>query len=519
MSESVRIGKGTIDQGGIVASLGRGISSVTMAIAELIDNAIAAAPSMPGDIQQRTVQVLIRFKQDEAGLMSLVMRDTAAGMSPEIVSEKLFNYAKANPNSTGLNEFGVGAKEALGFLAGADGYFTLKTVWFDPSTNKRVVTTIGKINLREVYPEFKYETRDAESDEEVGTQWTVFAVKGGFTPMDQQSMFERILGSVYRKPIRENRLILKGEDSLGNPYTVSYTEPEVLKAHVVHSNNKPDFSVDPVAWRVDFADVTVLVPVGVGTDQKTLKVVGWLGLRAQMADITGISIIRRDRLVQMGGRLDWAPRPLFKNSGSHRDKRLFGEIVCDEIPTTQTKSDVNEIVAVPLAKALMMKLQTLEPNILSQADHFRIREYEQALKEHSNGGVSEPPDGQGQSGAGAGGKPPVSPPDSPTPSAGDKPVRFGSFTSPVDSRTFVVLLKARQKSGSSTEWEWSQSSAELEISVSPLILQVARIDPHDERLVPYVSLIVALALVDREGQDSDKVIEKVARLARMLKPE
>jgi hypothetical protein len=238
-----------------------------------------------------------------------------------------------------------------------------------------------------------------------------------------------------------------------------------------------------------------------------------------MADITGISIIRRDRLVQMGGRLDWAPRPLFKNSGSHRDKRLFGEIVCDEIPTTQTKSDVNEIVAVPLAKALMMKLQTLEPNILSQADHFRIREYEQALRDHSNGGVSEPPDGQGQSGAGAGGKPPVSPPDLPTPSAGDKPVRFGSFTSPVDSRTFAVLLKARQKSGSSTEWEWSQSSAELEISVSPLILQVARIDPHDERLVPYVSLIVALALVDREGQDSDKVIEKVARLARMLKPE
>jgi hypothetical protein len=522
MSESARTGKGNFDSDGIIASLGRGISSVTMAIAELIDNAIAAAPSLPGEVQQRTVQVLIRFKQDEAGLMSLVMRDTAAGMSPEVVSEKLFNYAKANPNSTSLNEFGVGAKEALGFLAGADGHFTLKTVWFDPSTNKRVVTTISKTTLRNIYPEFTYETRDAESDEEVGTQWTVFAVKGGFTPMDQQSMFDRILGSVYRKPIREGRLILKGEDSLGNPYTVNYSEPELLKAHIVHSNNKPDFKVDPIVWRVDFEDVDVVVPMGVGAEQTTLKVSGWLGLRAQMTDVTGISIIRRDRLVQMGGRLDWTPRPLFKNAGSPRDKRLVGEIICDEIPTNKTKSDVNEIVAAPLAKALMLKLQSLDPNILSQADHFRIRDYDQALRIHANGGVVEPSVGRPLTGTGTAAEPPT-PPSGPRAglagSSDDMPVRFGSFTSPVDSRTFDVLLASRQKSGSSTEWEWTKNSSELTISVSPLVLRVARTDVHDERLVPYISLIVALALVDREGQDSDKVIEKVARLARMLKPE
>ena len=522
MSETVRTGKGIIDKDGIIASLGRGISSVTMAIAELVDNAIAAAPSLPGDVQHRTVQVLIRFKQDEAGQMSLVIRDTAAGMSPDIVSEKLFNYAKANPNSTSLNEFGVGAKEALGFLVGADGYFTLKTVWFDPSNNKRVVTTISKTTLRDIYPEFKYETRDAESDEEVGTQWTVFAVKGGFTPMDQQSMFDRSLASIYRKPVREGRLILKGEDSLGNAYTVNYTEPELLKAHLVHSNNKPDFSVDPILWRVDFEDVDVVVPMGFGAEQTALKVSGWLGLRAQMTDVTGISIIRRGRLVQMGGKLDWTPRPLFKNAGSPRDKRLVGEINCDEIPTNKTKSDVNEIVAAPLAKALMAKLQSLEPNILLQADHFRIREYEQALRGHANGGAGEPSVGRAKIGTGTVGEPPT-PPSGPragsTASSGEISVRFGSFTSPVDSRTFDVLLASRQRSGSSTEWEWTKNGAELVISVSPLILQVAKTDAHDERLVPYISLIVALALVDREGQDSDKVIEKVARLARMLKPE
>lgn len=521
MSERVRTGKGTIDQGGIVASLGRGISSVTMAIAELIDNAIAAAPRLPGDVQPRSVQVLIRFKE-EAGLMSLVMRDTAAGMSPEIVSEKLFNYAKANPDSTSLNEFGVGAKEALGFLAGADGHFTLKTVWFDPSANKRVVTTISKTSLREVYPEFEYETRDAESDEEVGTQWTIFALKGGFTPMDQESMFVRILGSVYRKPLREGRLILKGEDCLGNSYNVNYTEPELLKAHPVRTNNQPDFSNEPITWRVDFENVTVAIPTASGTNQTTLSVSGWLGLRAEMRDVTGISIIRRDRLVQMGGKLDWTPKGLFKNSGSHRDKRLVGEIICDEIPTTQTKSDVNEIVAVPLAKALIAKLHTLEPNILSQADHFRIREYEQALRENANGGVGDLPSGQVQKWPSLAGSPPNIPPGAPAGSlaqSGDLPIRFGQFTSPVDSRTFVVMLKSRQKSGSSTEWEWAQGSGELAISVSPLIMQIAKNDSHDERLVPYISLLVALALVDREGQDSDKVIEKVARLSRMLKPE
>jgi hypothetical protein len=64
-----------------------------------------------------------------------------------------------------------------------------------------------------------------------------------------------------------------------------------------------------------------------------------------------------------------------------------------------------------------------------------------------------------------------------------------------------------------------KNSAELVISVSPMILQIVRSEPHDERLVPYISLIVALALVDREGEDSDKVIERVSRLARMLKLE
>jgi len=340
--------------------------------------------------------------------------------------------------------------------------------------------------------------------------------------MDQQSMFERILGSVYRKPIREGRLILKGEDSLGNSYTVNYIEPELLKAYTVHSNGKLDFEGEPRVWRVDFEDVDVAVPMGVEAEQTTLKVSGWVGLRAQMADVTGISIIRRDRLVQMGGRLDWTPRPLFKNAGSPRDKRLVGEIICDEIPTNKTKSDVNEIVAAPLAKALMVKLQTLEPSFLPQADHFRLKEYEQALRIHTNGGAIEPLVGLPVTGTGTSAEPPI-PPSGPrqgsTGSSDDMPVRFGGFTSPVDSRTFDVFLATRQKSGASTEWEWTKNSAELTISVSPLIIKVAKADIHDERLVPYVSLVVALALVDREGQDSEKVVEKVARLARMLKPE
>jgi hypothetical protein len=521
MNPSNRRIKFNIDKGGIVAGLGRGISSVSMAIAELIDNALAAAPRSQSELRQTTVQVLIRFKLDDEGLMSLVIRDTAAGMSPEVVTEKLFDYGKADPNSKSLNEFGVGAKEALGFLAG-DGLFTLKTVWFDPSTKKRVVTTIGKARLRGPDPEFECDTRDAESDEEVGTQWTVFAIKGGFTPMEQQSMFERILGSVYRKPIREGRLILKGEDSLGNPYTVNYTEPELLRAHLVHPNNKIDFSVDPIIWRIDIGEADVVVPSGAGTEAATFKAAGWVGLRAKMSDTTGISIIRRDRLVQMGGKLDWTPKPPFKLAGSHRDKRLVGEIICDEIPTTKVKSDVNEKVAGPLAKALVTKLQTLEPNILSQADHFRSKEYDQALREHENRGAGDSPDGLAPSGSETPGRPSVLTPRPPVgspPAAGEFSVEFGSFTNPSDSRTFLVLLKARQKSGSSTEWEWMKNSAELVISVSPMILQIVRSEPNDERLVPYISLIVALALVDREGEDSDKVIERVSRLARMLKLE
>ena len=523
MGATTGTGKGRIDTDGIVSGLGRGISSVTMAIAELIDNAIAATPILPGDIDQHSVQVLIRFKQEDSGLMSMVIRDTAAGMSPEVVSDKLFNYAQASENSTNLNEFGVGAKEALGFLAGSDGHFTLKSIWFNPATNKRIVTSIGKTSLKEIYPEFTYETRDAESDEQVGTQWTVLGIKGGFSPMEQQTMFQKMLSSLYRKPLREGRLVLKGEDSLGIPYTVSYSEPELLEAYPVKSSNEPDFSGNAILWRVNFKDIEVVVPTGITDKPNVLFVSGWVGLLAQLSDATGISIIRRDRVVQMGGKLQWTPKPPFKNAGSHRDKRLVGEIVCDNIPTSKVKSEVNELVAVPIAKMLDSTLHTLQPSVLSQADHFRVREYEQALREYQHGTATSIPAGGDSAGAqdgesGNSGRGGSATRNGAGPSD-EHSLIFGSFTSPVDSRTFTVLLKSRQKSGSSTEWEWSKSAAELEIAVSPLIMQIARNDQHDERLVPYVSLLVALALVEREGQDSDGVIERVARLARILKPE
>lgn len=525
MNEATKTGTFKIDADGIVAGLGRGISSATMAIAELIDNALAAAPTLPGDIEQRAVQVLIRFKQDDQNLMSLVIRDTAAGMSPETVENKLFDYAAENPLSTGLNEFGVGAKEALGFLAGIDGQFTFKTVWFDAASNKRVVTTIGKTSLRDIYPKFKIATRDAEADEPVGTQWTVLGLKGGCTPMEQQTMFARTLGSIYRKPIREGRLILKGEDSLGIQYAVSFTDLDLLKSYPVRSNHKPDFIGQPITWRIDFDDVTVAIPNGPGIAETNLKVSGWFGLLAQLSDTNaGIAIIRRDRLVQMGGGLLWTPKPLYKKAGSHRDKRLIGEIICDGIPTTKVKSEINDSVANPIALALVAKLHLMEPNIISQGDHFRVREYDQAILEHENGGRIDRPSGAVMSGNSTqiddpDGTSVLRRPIDPPSTLSDHSITCGSFTSPVDSRTFIVVLKSRQKSGSSTEWEWTKNATELEIAVSSLIMQIARSDPRDERLVPYVSLIVALALVDREGHDSEGVIARVSRLARVLKPE
>ena len=517
---------GRVDQAGIVGTLGRGITSHTMAVAELIDNAIASkTDAIAAGIHTDPVQVIIRF-QDQGGVTALSIRDTSTGMSTEIVQHKLFDYARRNEAADSLNEFGVGAKEALGYLAGDKGKITLKTTHTDVIANRRTVSSIQESSLFEIYNPstgFEVRTRDAEPGEPNGTLWTIHAVKGGINVAQQEVLF-RQLGSMYRRLLSLGDLIIKGEDSNGKAYAISYESPKLLRAYPMFGS-QPDFEQPEILWKVDF-NFDWTPPDNLEIPGGTLHIEGWLGCLEEMKkEQEGIAIIRRGRVVQMGGKAQWMPAPkIFKNTGSHLDKRLVGELICDQIPTTKIKSEVDTRIAELLADALRRKIDQLQPKVLKQAEKFRRDAYKLALAEWQHDRVSEPsqdtsadPDPQRvleQHALGA-----SSPASSGASSLRERigPIDFGHFTNPIDSSTFTVELIASTRSAS-LEWKWSTDSDQrkLAISVSKAVFQVASEDTNDEPTALAIRLVVALALLGRQGGAEAEITQGVIKLAENL---
>jgi hypothetical protein len=514
---------GRVDQGGIVGTLGRGITSHTMAVAELIDNAIAArSGAIASGIHMEPIQIIIRFQSEGDGATSLSIRDTSTGMATGTVQQKLFDYARRNEEIDSLNEFGVGAKEALGYLAGEKGRFTLKTTYSDPVSRLRTVTAIEETTLSDVYNDkigYEVRTRDAEPGEPTGTMWTILSIKGGMNALQQEVLF-RQLGGMYRRVISLGDVVIKGEDSNGKSHVITYETPKLLKAHPMFGT-VPDFEQPEILWKVNFSfdwepPKNLDIPGGV------MHIEGWIGcLERMLKDQDGIAIIRRGRVVQMGGRAQWTPAPkIFKNTGSPLDKRLVGELYCDQIPTTKIKSEIDTRISDPLALELRRQIDQLSPNVMKQADKYRDAAYGIAYAEwkHAHSGnqkalvapAATAGTAETESGAGAN-----------TGSKTDDVVNlnYGKFTNPADSSTFSVQLVAANKGhGSSIDWKWSSGSQDkvLSIVVSRLLLKSAVSDPDDETVWLAVRIIAALALSGRQGDEEAQVARNLLKLAENI---
>ena len=523
METTISRSVGRVDQGGIVGTLGRGITSHTMAVAELIDNALAArSGAIAAGVHIEPIQIIIRFQSEGDGSTSLSIRDTSIGMSTETVKQKLFDYARRNEESNSLNEFGVGAKEALGYLAGERGKFTLKTIFSDPAANLRTVTSIDETTLGDIYDSnigFELRTRAAEPGEPSGTMWAVQSIKGGMNTLQQEVLF-RQLGGMYRRVISLGDVVIKGEDSNGKSHVIAYDAPKLLKSHPMFGVT-PDFEQPEILWKVNFS-FDWEPPKNLDIPSGMMHIEGWVGcLERMLKDQGGIAIIRRGRVVQMGGRAQWTPSPkIFKNTGSPLDKRLIGELYCDQIPTTKIKSEIDTRIADPLALELRRQIDQLSPNVIKQADKYRDKAYEIAHSEWKHEATPSPIN-QGHSLpigelARAGNQIPTS--------AQEKvddieSLAYGKFTNPADSSTFLVELVANNKGiGGSIDWKWGGGSQDrkLTVSVPRLLLRVAISDPDDETIWLAVRIVTSLALIGRQGEEEATLARGVVKLAENL---
>jgi len=253
-----------------------------------------------------------------------------------------------------------------------------------------------------------------------------------------------------------------------------------------------------------------------------MHIEGWIGcLESMIKDQNGIAIIRRGRVVQMAGRAQWMPAPkIFRNTGSPLDKRLVGELYCDQIPTTKIKSEVDTRISDPLALELRRQIDQLPPNVIKQAAEYRDTKYNNAYAEwkHTSSGdvsISAAPASVGgititERGADA---------TNASKSEDAFSLNYGTLTNPADSSTFSVQLIAASKGhGGSVDWKWNSGFQDktLSIVVSRLLLKNAVSDPDDETVWLAVRLIAAIALNARQGDEETQAARSLLKLAENI---
>jgi hypothetical protein len=516
--------KGTINQRGIVANMGNAIRTQTLAVAELVDNAIAAhgVAGLSGNHLPK-LKVSLRFNKDrDSQVVSLQVRDNSVGMTDLQVRNDLFHYMDKKENSKTLNEFGVGAKDALARLAGDLGHISLRTVVAQGAA--RVVTSIRMKSLREIYSDgVSAETTNTSADEEVGTTWTVHSIKGGISVPSQAAMFSA-LGSMYRQPIRAGIIQITGYDESDVYYESEYIEPPLLHAFPVSRESK-SVLVDQQKkeWKTN-VKFQVSLPESLGVAGNTLKVTGWVGALQEMSanHYAGFSLIRRNRVVYMGPKERWAPDPPFSGGGTHLDKRLTGELYCDEIPTTQSKADANNQFSEPLAKALVEHLNAVDPNgVLHQAGNYVKKNYQAFLQSQGVGAVApqvaNPPVASiGSLGSNNIGKTLAAGDGSdqvPQPRILNAPFLFGTFVHP-ETASLVELIVVPPEDGvshSAPKWKQSGGKHQLELQVNKVLFATLGGAVSDENAIFALKALVAIAILESIDQERGKQIRSLVR--------
>jgi len=510
-----RLVHGKVNNRGLVDALGKNIPHPELAFAEFIDNALASRDEAKKiGFHIPCVKILIRFhRNDHNDIRGVSIRDTSIGMSAATVETKLFHLHDRQLESKGLHEFGVGAKDAIGYLAGPEGQFSLRTIHATAPGEKSKVTELRETSLRAIYGNSVQMQDDQENitNDPIGTVWTIHSIKGGFSRSRQKTLAGE-LGSLYRAPINDGTLVIEVEDENQELFQSSYSRPDVLVSEKALPNKVMVWGDPKRRWE-QAVDFEVPIPDELGLSNPTLRVKGFIACLADMKEaIAGFAIIRRGRVVMMNGNIQWRPNPPFKNNaGSHIDKRLFGELVIDDIPTSLNKAEADNRIAGPLANALIAHLHSVDPNgVLSQARNFYIDSYKAQVKERAgvnnasahNDSEVDPPEGNSAttevSGTSA---------VAPLVSGDRKKFTAGSFLMPDDMKQVPLFVTSDNIPAS-----WGQESLGLTVSVPALVHRNLQINSADELCLIVLRYIVALevAKVSNAIADIEVILPKIS---------
>jgi hypothetical protein len=336
-------------------------NTVSHVLAEFIDNAIQSFRDHKEELLslnrgfQLHVDINIDWGFDnDARAKRFTIKDNAAGIYADRYVDA---FKPANPqtkpiSSESLNEFGMGLKTAACWLG-----------------NEWTVT----INLHEVTKNNLLELPVFSTPKNKGEHYTTIEIVEVTLNAPQRKSFGKIkeeLASIYRQFLRSGELCLSfcGED-------VVFKECEILNAPFV---NTPE--ADPIHWKktIDFRF-------------GKYRAKGFIALLKTMSSTQNrIVLLRRGRVI-LGADTDghYYSKDISGQSGSPRDKRIFGELELEGFDVTFNKNGLRDKENLEaLFKALVSEIHSRDFDLVTQAQNYREDELRKAVnklvKKHDN---------------------------------------------------------------------------------------------------------------------------------------
>ena len=330
------------------------------ALAEFVDNAIDSYLKNEDDLKkiegdQYKLRVDIEFDTNNK---RITIKDNAAGIHSRDY-QRAFRTAELPPDNSRLSEFGMGMKSAACWFSNK---WQVKTKALSEEVERKVTFDISKIvedNLQELEIDIKAGNLNSHY-----TLITLFGIEEKMPVRRGLGKVKRHLASIYRDFFRRNIL-----DLYINGEKLTYSSPKVLNTPYYET---PDG--ENIEWKQE-------VNFDFGSDHEggKLRATGFVAIMETLSvRDSGFALFRRGRVIEGSADTDEGFRPptLSGSLGSHRYKRLFGELHLEGFKVSHTKDgfqwDDN------MEAFLEMLKEELEgPNsipILKQADKYRVRE-------------------------------------------------------------------------------------------------------------------------------------------------
>jgi hypothetical protein len=336
------------------------------ALAEYIDNSISSYENNKEELRRRNPGYKLRIVL-QLGANEIRIKDNAAGIATADYP-RAFKPAEIPPDTTGLNEFGMGMKTA--------------SIWFcrkwkvisNPLNEKKTgivvfdVDAIIESKKASLAPTFK----DKSSKNDHGTEIILTKVFPGRINGQVVRRIREHLADIYRKYLTnsEVEIIILGEDD-------SETTVGPLKAYV-----EADALVAPSAYNGG--------PAGDVKWEKKIKlqmasgrsIIGNAKILARGdTHKAGLYLFRRNRLILSASEA-YRPEQIFGQSNSYQSQRLFIELEMHGFEVTHTKDDfiwgAGEDEKDQVIEKIKTALQQGELRLITQSAEFRARKNERS---------------------------------------------------------------------------------------------------------------------------------------------